>query len=216
MDGTAADPASPASPASPFPSPQQREAVRVAKRDALLRAAVRAFNERGFAATSLEEVAASLGVTKPVIYHYLGNKDQVLFECLRIGLERLETAACEARALPGSGLDRLRYFLLRYAINMMEDFGRCVGRAGDQALAPATRATLRAMKRAIDGTLRSLLVQAASDGSARVSDVRLTGFLIAAALNGPAWWFREDGALPAEAMARQLVDIICAGLSTRA
>ena len=59
------------------------------------------FNERGFHATSLDEVAASLGVTKPVIYHYLGNKDQVLLECVTIGLTQLLEAAEAAGAVRG-------------------------------------------------------------------------------------------------------------------
>jgi AcrR family transcriptional regulator len=70
---------------SPFQSPQQRSKARAAKREAVLRAAVQMFNERGFHQTSLDDVAASLGISKPTIYHYLGNKDQVLLECVTIG-----------------------------------------------------------------------------------------------------------------------------------
>ncbi len=198
---------------SPFSTPQQREEERAAKRRALLVAAVRAFNERGFQATSLDDVAASLGVTKPVIYHYLGNKDQVLFECLRIGLGQLREVAELARLEEGTGLDRLRRFLRRYAEIMMEDFGRCVVRAGDQSLAPHTRAQFRALKREIDETLRDLVAAAGRDGSARVDDVRLTSFALAGALNWPAHWHRENGTLTRAEIARRLVDIVCAGLA---
>src|SRR3546814_7162119 len=93
---------------SPFRTVREREVERAEKRQAVLVAAVRMFNERGFHATSLDDVAASLGVTKPVIYHYLGNKDQVVFECVRIGLAQLREAAEAARAAPGTGLDRLK------------------------------------------------------------------------------------------------------------
>jgi AcrR family transcriptional regulator len=112
--------------ASPFPTTAAREALRLEKRDALLRAAVSMFNERGFHATSLDDVAASLGVTKPVIYHHLGNKDQVLFECVRIGLEQLRSAAERSQHVDGNGLDRLMAFLRLYAEVTMDDFGRCV------------------------------------------------------------------------------------------
>ena len=74
---------------SPFRSAQSRSEERAVKRQALLTAAVQLFNERGFHATSLDDVAASVGVTKPVVYHYLGNKDQVLFECVDLGLAQL-------------------------------------------------------------------------------------------------------------------------------
>ena len=65
---------------SPFRNKLQRESERLEKREALLLAAVRMFNAKGFFATSLDDVAASLKVSKPLIYHYLGNKDQVLLE----------------------------------------------------------------------------------------------------------------------------------------
>jgi hypothetical protein len=51
----------------------------------VLRAAVQMFNEKGFHQTSLDDVAARLGISKPTIYHYLGNKDQVLLECVTAG-----------------------------------------------------------------------------------------------------------------------------------
>jgi len=86
-------PASPVPIVSPFRSTRTSSEDRAKKRDALLRAAVRMFNERGFHATSLDDVAASLGITKPVIYRHLGNKDRVLFECVAVGVAELKEAA---------------------------------------------------------------------------------------------------------------------------
>jgi len=59
---------------SPFRTPAERTAERAQKREAVLRAAVRMFNERGFHAASLDDVAASLGVSKPTIYLRYRNK----------------------------------------------------------------------------------------------------------------------------------------------
>lgn len=200
---------------SPFKTELDREAERSEKRLALLRAAVHLFNERGFHSTSLEEVAASLGVTKPVIYHYLGNKDQVAFECVRIGVEQLHVAATEARAAPGNGLDRLRAFLLRYAAIMMDDFGRGVVRIGDETLSTPTRARFRALKSEIDAAMRAMIDVAVADGSARVADTRLAAFAIAGALNWSSRWHRPDGPQTVEQVAAGLVDFLCDGLSNR-
>src|SRR3546814_16031755 len=77
---------------SPFRSREERDLERIEKREAVLKAAVEMFNARGFHATSLDDLAASLGISKPPIYHSLGNKDQVLLECLTRGLlQRPET-----------------------------------------------------------------------------------------------------------------------------
>ena len=181
----------------------------------LLRSAVKLFNERGFHATSLDDVAASVGVTKPVIYHYLGNKDRVLFECVRIGLAELREAAEQARALPGNGLTRLEAFLQRYGEIIMGEFGRCVIRTGDEALAPGNRAEFRQLKREVDTFLREMIAQAARDGSATIPDIKVTALAIAGALNWSARWYQSDGPLKPAEMARALVQTILAGVTPR-
>lgn len=198
---------------SPFPSAQQREADRVAKREAVLRAAVRMFNDRGFHATSLDDVAASLGISKPTIYHYLGNKDQVLLECVTIGLTQLLEAAAQARAEPGTGIERLRRFLIRYARINMDDFGRCVIRTGDEALSPDSARRFRDLKGQIDAEMRALIDRGIADGSITAGDPKLLAFTIAGALNWPARWFDPAGPLDATAVATQMVDILTTGFA---
>lgn len=203
------------SPPSPFPDRAQRLASRAAKRDALLLAAVRMFNERGFHATSLDDVAASLGVSKPTIYHHLGNKDQVLLECVSIGLGQLREAAAVVAARPGRGIDRLRDFLIRYARINMDDFGRCVIRTGDEALSPDSAARFRSLKREIDDALRDLIAAGIADGSVVGDDPKLLAFTLAGALNWPARWFVPGGALDATEVAERMVALLIAGVAPR-
>src|ERR1700739_3390222 len=106
---------------SHFPDREMRRIQREKKRDAILITAVRMFNEHGFHATSLDDVAARLGISKPVVYHYLGNTDRVLFESVQIGLAQLREAVDSARGQPGTGLMRLEIALRRYAEINMED-----------------------------------------------------------------------------------------------
>lgn len=201
---------------SPFKSRAVRLDERERKREAVLRAAVRMFNLRGFHAASLDDVAAALGISKPTIYHYLGNKEQVLIECVSRGLKQLSQAAQNVREAPGSGLDRLVTFLRRYAEINMDDFGRCVIRTGEEMLSPEGAKLFQARKREIDLALRSLIEDGVTDGSISPRDVKLTAFALAGALNWPARWYKPDGALGAEEAARRLVDELVAGLIPRA
>ena len=201
---------------SPFPTAAERKKKRDDRRQALLAAAVRMFNERGFHTTSLDDVAASLGVTRPVVYHYLGNKDQVLFECLSVGLAELQEAADRAQSLDGSGLEQLRAFMRRWAEVSMNEFGKCIVGTDDSMLSPESCREFRARKAKIDRALRQLLKNAVTDGSAKVDDVRLTAFTLAGALNWPARWYREDGSMSAATIARKTADMLCAGLCVKA
>ncbi|RJF91298.1 TetR/AcrR family transcriptional regulator [Sphingomonas cavernae] len=200
---------------SPFRTVEERKVEREQKREAVLRAAVRLFNTHGFHAASLDDVAASLGVSKPTIYHYLGNKDQVLFECVTRGIEQLRDAASAAREHPGSGLDRLRSFLRHYAEITMGDFGRCVIRTSDEVLSAESADRFRELKREIDGAMRALIAEGIADGSIAPVNVKLAAFTLAGALNWPARWHRTDGGESAETVATQMVDILTGGLAPR-
>lgn len=199
-------------PLSPFRTPEQREAERSAKREAVLQAAVDLFNERGFSSTSLDDVAARLGVTKPVIYHYLGSKEQVLLECLGRGMAHLEEAVLKARAEHGRGADRLRAFLIRYAEVNMEPFGRCVVLTSDHELSADGARQFRAMKRRIDEALRTMIAEGSADGSIRGGDPGLASAALAGSLNWIPRWQDPEGALSPEAVAERLVDILMHGM----
>lgn len=206
---------SPVSP-SPFKTADQKATERAAKRDAVLRAAVRMFNERGFYSTSLDDVAASLGISKRTIYHYLASKDQVLLECVTIGLNQLLDAADAVRREAGTGKDRLEKFLRRYAEINMDDFGRCVIRTGEEALAPESMAPYRDLKRGIDTAMRDMIAQAVADGSIAPVDVKIAAFTLAGALNWPARWHQPGGVMSISAIAAAMVDILIAGLEPAA
>lgn len=200
---------------TPFQTPEQRRASREAKRSAVLRAAVRMFNEKGFHQTSLDDVAGALGISKPTIYQYLGNKDQVLLECVTIGLAQLQAAAETSSQTSGTGADRLTNFLTRYAEINMDDFGRCVIRTADEALAPESRAQFRAHKRQIDKAMRGLIEGGIADGSLAPHDPKMLAFTLAGALNWPARWHEADGAQSPQEIARHLVAILAQGFLPR-
>jgi AcrR family transcriptional regulator len=200
---------------SPFKTAAERSEEREAKRMAVLEAAVRMFNARGYHQTSLDDVAASLGISKPTIYHYLGNKEQVLVECLTIGMNQLLAASDQARAAHGHGIDRLRAFLIDYAEINMNDFGRCNILTANEALSPEARETIRLRKRRIDTALRELMAEGIADGSVAPCDPKLASLTLASALNGPARWHRPDGELPERRIAVALVDFLTAGLAPR-
>ncbi|WP_127110137.1 TetR/AcrR family transcriptional regulator [Pararhodobacter zhoushanensis] len=200
---------------SPWSSQSERERERAAKREAVLRTAARLFNTRGYHATSLDEVATALNVTKPTIYHYFANKDEILFECTRRGLDAIIEASRRTAAQGGSAAERLRGVLTVYALTMMDDFGICVARTQDHLLSEPSRQQFRALKREIDALIRHLVVEGGVDGSVQVRDVRIATFTAAQALNGLGNWFNPEGPMTAPEVADQVVQTLMAGLTGR-
>src|SRR3954452_9695815 len=72
-----------------------------------LRAAHELFAERGYAAVTMDEIAAAVGVTKPLLYNYFGNKEQLYIACMeRAGDTLIQTIADSVgqSANPGDAL----------------------------------------------------------------------------------------------------------------
>jgi len=60
------------------------------RRPEVFHVAARLFHQKGYAQTSMNDVAQALGLTKAGLYHYIESKDQLLLGILNYGLDLLE------------------------------------------------------------------------------------------------------------------------------
>ncbi|GIG88890.1 TetR/AcrR family transcriptional regulator [Plantactinospora endophytica] len=72
-------------------TPAFRRLPRAVRERQMLDAAVRVFSRRGFHAASMDEIADEAGISKPMVYAYLGSKEELFTACLhREGTRLLE------------------------------------------------------------------------------------------------------------------------------
>lgn len=81
----------PRSSTAPARAPRVR-VPRAQREEQILTAAEAVFAERGFHATSMDEVAERVGVTKPLIYEYFGSKEGLLSACITRARTQLREA----------------------------------------------------------------------------------------------------------------------------
>jgi len=208
--------APPAEHASPWSGRRRRPRDHEVKREAVIRAAARAFDQRGYHHTSLDDIAADLGVTKPTVYYYVANKEQLLFECFLAGLTPIRESFRSAERLPGPGRARLNAVIRGYAAAMASEYGWCMVRAHDQDLGPEMRRQINALKSEIDQGIRRLLRGGIEDGSIEPCDPKIAAFAVAGALNWIAHWYQVDQALSAAEIADAFVGFFEKGLQPRA
>ena len=202
--------------ASPWPAARARQRSHSTKREAVIRAAARAFNERGFHNTSLDDIAAALNVTKPTIYYYVTNKEELLFQCFLAGLAPIRAAFDEVRDQDRSARERLAEVLRRYAAAIASEYGWCMVRAEDQDLSAAMGRHIKALKSEIDQGIRRLLNEGMADGSIAPCDPKMTAFAFAGALNWIAHWYRGNQSLSPLEVADAFVSLFERGLAPRA
>lgn len=183
------------------------------KREAVLAAAVTMFNEKGFRATSLDDVAKSLGVTKPTVYQYVSSKEEILFDCVKRGLEMIRRAAEDSPGCRKNGRERLEAAMYRYGLVMTEDFCRCVTRTSDSELNEDSRKEFRRLKRVIDEMMRRIVQAGIDDGSLRAGDARIITFAITGSLNWIGRWYEPFRDMSPEYVSSNVVRTLLAGVS---
>jgi AcrR family transcriptional regulator len=201
--------------ASPWPVRRAREHNRRVKREAVIRAAARAFNARGYYNTSIDEIAAALNVTKPTIYYYVANKEQLLVECILTGLERVIEPFRRPAPPQATARERFNDMIRHYAQVIASEYGWCMVRAEDLGLAPESIAPIKKLKSEIDQGIRRLLEDGVRDGSIETVDAKMTAFALAGALNWIAHWYRENQSMTAAEIAEAYVRIFNFGLAPR-
>jgi AcrR family transcriptional regulator len=201
--------------ASPWPVRRATQNNRDVKREAVIRAAARAFNAGGYHNTSIDEIAAALNVTKPTIYYYVANKEQLLLECILTGLERVLEPFRRPRPAGVSAREQLNEIIRHYAQAIASEYGGCMVRAEDLGLAPESMARIKQLKSEIDQSMRRLLEEGARDGSIETHDPKMTAFALAGALNWIAHWYRENRSMTAAEIADAFVRIFNCGLIPR-
>ncbi|MCE1190791.1 MAG: TetR/AcrR family transcriptional regulator [Acidovorax sp.] len=209
--------ATPSTPPSAVPAValSQRERQREAKRHAVLQAAAQLFNERGFHATSLDDIAARLNVTKPTLYYYVKNKDEILLQCVGRGLALMLEGIEASRAAGGRAVDQLVACMRVYARIVTQDFGMCLIRVGDEQLPPDSRKALRRLKAAVDQELRRLVAAGVAEGSLQPCDPKMTAFVIAGALSWIGRWYQPGGPYTPDEVAQQCIDTLMGGVLRR-
>jgi AcrR family transcriptional regulator len=183
------------------------------KREAVLKTAAQLFLEKSYGRTSLNDVADRLKITKPALYHYFRNKEEILLECYRLGTSLIEEILNGIASHCGTGLEKVEAFIYSYANVMTVNFGRCVMRLDAGDLSSEAFAEVRNYKRKIDRRLRSFIQEGIEDGSIAPCDPKLAAFSTAGALNWICQWYEPEGALSAEEIASQFARTLTRGLA---
>ncbi len=183
------------------------------KRDAVLQTAAHLFLERGYGKTSMVLLASRLKVTKPALYYYFHNKEEILVECYRAGIAEIESHLEDSSPEEGTGLEKLRLYVRAYATAVLTHyFGRCVAMVDDTELSPNGQHEVRALKRRMDMALRSLVKQGIDDGSIAPCNPKLASFAIAGAINWMGTWYQPGGDLTPAEIAGEFSQILTGGL----
>lgn len=190
---------------SPWAGKKQVVEQHAIKRLAVLKAAAHAFIERGYHQTSLDDLAETLNVTKPTLYYYIKNKEEILYECKKIALETMTEAMAAAEQQGHNGLERVLAILRAYAGCILDDFGMCLVLLNDSSLNPEIRVKLKELELHLNRQGCKYIEQGIADGSILARDSKMIRYFIVGAINWIPRWYRESGKLSREQIIEQFL-----------
>ena len=163
---------------------------------AIREAALRLFARSGFAAVSMREIAAEVGVRAGALYLYTPDKQSLLFDLMHQHMQSLLAAWNEARVEDGTPFDRLEAFV-RFHIRYHFDRNDHVFLAYMElrSLTGDNHEAIRNLRREYEAELETILSDGQASGAFDLPDVRVTTLALIAKLNGVLTWFRDGGRL---------------------
>ncbi len=183
--------------------------------DSLLDVAVAVFNERGYDATSMEELATRLGLTKSAIYHHVSSKVELLRLALDRALNALFAVPEERGATTGPAIDRLEH-VVRGSVRVLAaelPFVTLLLRVRGNS--PIEQAALQ-RRRQFDRIVTDLVRAAEKEGDIRPDvDPAVTSRLLFGTVNSLSEWYRPDGDLAVDDLADAVVATTFQGLRAR-
>ena len=193
-------------------SPFRRDALRLRKVDYIRQVASDLFNRKGFDATSLDDVAEIIGISKPSIYYYYKNKSELLLDCYTRTLDICDGLIQEAHRRGGTSLDKLCYFT-RELIYLNCAHGSIAIVSELNSVPKEMIETLRQRNSALTEQLLLLTKNGIADGSMRANIGKPTIYFIMGGVNWIPRWHREEGSMSADELADSYTDFLLNGVA---
>jgi len=178
-------------------------------RQTMLDAAAKLFAERGFAGTNLQDIADALGTSRPLLYYYFPNKEEILaslVEEVTVSSQHQSTRiAVSTDTNPG---ETLRFMTASHAKLLLDHAVafRVVDRS-EADLPAAIRKVHDTAKRAVFDNFSSVIARGAQIGHFRPVDPQLSAFGILGMCSWTAWWFKPSGRLSLQQVADGIADL---------
>lgn len=182
------------------------------KRALIIKAAAHAFGRKGFHATTLEEIAAELKVTKASLYYYFSTKEELLYEVHLLSLQELLARAEAIRAAGGSPVDQIQALVTEHLRVLAADYEGAFLLQQEYVLPENFRAEIVQLRDRYEHLVAEIVDEGVRQRVFRVKDVRVSVRMILGAINWFLRWYRAGGRLSVDEIAAAYVDFIFYGL----
>ena len=177
------------------------------------RTAAQIILRKGYDATSVNDIANALGMTKAGLYHYISGKKELLFDIMTFGLDELRDECVNPASSIKDPTERLHFIITKHAELVTRGQGVITILVDEiTALSPAQGRKITARKRDYFEKLRNTLSQVKEEGKLQDVNVTTAAFCILGMINWLSRWYRPEGPLTPDQIGEELCRIVLHGL----
>jgi AcrR family transcriptional regulator len=171
------------------------------------------FSHRGYAATSMRDIARALDLQGGSLYAHIPSKEAVLAAIVEEAAEEFHAAVRPIAERQGPAPDRLREMVVAHV--------RVVTGGRERAkvflfewtfLGQERREAIARSRLAYQGYFERVVAEGVAAGELTATDPRLAAVFVLSAMNAMAHWYRPDGPLGPEELAGRYADLFLEGL----
>ena len=182
------------------------------KRQAVIAEASKAFGRHGSQNVSLDEIANALNVTKPALYYYFKNKQELVYECHELAMHLGDRVLQDAIASENTGFGRISVFIKNYISLLTDEMGAPAILQDFSGMTVADQKKITLRRRKFDQELRKVLEGGVQDGSIAPCNVKLAVFWFMGAVSSITQWMHIDGSLGSDEVADIFIGFLAHGI----
>jgi len=191
-----------------------RETV-IDSRQEILRTAARLFQQRGYDATSMNDVAAALKLSKGGLYHHFQSKDEILFEIMNHAMEITQERVLAPVRSIADPEERLRALIRLHMEVVLSPRDReiTVMLHENHPLPPTLRKRINHRKKEYVHFVESLIAEVQNTRKSKSSvSPRAAAFALLGMINWIYQWYKPEGTLQAHNLIPQFTDLLLGGI----
>lgn len=197
--------------------PKARRSREVGSRfEDIVDAAAQLFSDQGYAATSIQDIADSVGMLKGSLYHYIHTKEDLLDAVIHEAHQHTAALGVQALAMEGDALAKLAYVIERHLTGATGENQAKVRVFYQEAkfLPPDRLASILATRDSYEHAIRQIITAGQDEGTVAAHlDPTLTAIAILAVLNSVQQWFRPSGPRSLPEVTVSFTDLILRSVS---
>jgi AcrR family transcriptional regulator len=171
------------------------------------------FSSRGYAATSMRDIARALDLQGGSLYAHIPSKEAVLAAIVEEAAEKFHAAVRPVAERPGPAAGRLREMIAAHVHVVTGGRERAKVFLFEWTfLGEERRAAVSRSRAAYQAYFERVVAEGVAAGELEAPDPRLAAVFILSAMNAVAHWYRPDGALGPDALAGHYADLFLHGL----